>query len=602
MRHRSLSVLVSLTFLLSALILAACGQGPAATAPTQAPAQATAAPAPTQVPPTAAPTKVPPTVAPTQPPPTEAPKAASAKVVRVAFTQEPNSLSPLYTDMWFSAVVRDLYLATGLIEYNDKNEPIPWIAKEIPSLANQGISADGKTITYKLRENIKWSDGQPLTAEDYVFTWEMIMADGNVVISRDPFDTYVEKVEAPDPQTLVITFTEPYAAWQAKIFSNVNGTQAIPKHVLQPVFEKEGTIDNAEWNRNPTVSFGAFLFKEWESGSHLIFAANPDFFLGAPKVDQVFIKIVPDDSAQVAAIKADDVDIGVFIAYSDMPDLQKLGTLDLVKVVSGYKEGWYFNLSTEEATKGHPALQDVNVRRAIVMAVDRDKICQELLYGLTKPALSVWDGTPYADPKLEPIPYNPEEAKKLLDAAGWKVGGDGIRAKDGVPLKLRYVTTSREVRKNTQVVVQQMLRDVGVDTELIDHSADVFFNSYSDDGPLATGQYDITQWSTVTSFPDPDIVELLCKEIPTDDNPEGTNWAFVCDEELDSLFTQASITLDMQARTEIFFKIAQRVRDQVYWVSIWDDPDWWTVSKKIKNVKLSGATPFWNCYEWELEP
>jgi len=588
MHHRRIHALISVTFLLCTLILAACAQAPTATAPTQAPAQSTAVASPTKVP--------------TQPPATKAPEAASPKVVRVSFTQEPDNLNPLYTSMWFSAVVRDLYLATGLIQYNEKNEPIPWIAKEIPTIANGGISDDGTVVTYKLRDDVKWSDGQPITAEDYVFTWEMIMADGNAVSSRDPFEQYVAKVEAPDPYTLVVTFTEPYAPWQAKIFSNVNATNAIPKHVLKPIFDKEGTIDNAEWNRNPTVSAGAFLFQEWESGSHLIFTANPDFFLGAPKVDQVFVKIVPDDSAQVAAIKADDVDIGVFIAYSDIPDLQGLGTVDLVNVVSGYKEGWYFNLSTEEKTKGHPALQDANVRRAIVMAVDRETICQELLYGLTKPALSVWDGTPYADPNLEPIPFDPDEAERLLDAAGWTVGADGIRAKDGVPLKLRYVTTSREVRKNTQVIVQQMLREVGIAVDLIDHSADVFFNSYADGGPLATGQYDITQWSTVTAFPDPDLYELRCSEIPTDDNPAGSNWSFICDEEMDALFDEASVTLDMQARAQVFFKIAQRVRDQVYWVSIWDDPDWWSVSKRVKNVKLSGATPFWNSHEWEVAP
>ena len=192
--------------------------------------------------------------------------------------------------------------------------------------------------------------------------------------------------------------------------------------------------------------------------------------------------------------------------------------------------------------------------------------------------------------------------KSCLDAAGWKVGADGIREKDGVPLKLRYVTTSREVRQNTQVVAQQMLREVGIDTELITHSADLFFGGYADGGPIATGQYDITQWSTVTAFPDPDLVELRCKEIPTADNPTGSNWAFVCDEEMDKLFDQASVTLDMQARAQVFFKIAQRVSDQAYWVSIWDDPDWWTVSKKLKNVKLSGATCFWNAQEWELLP
>jgi peptide/nickel transport system substrate-binding protein len=522
------------------------------------------------------------------------------KIITITFPQEPDNLNPLYTTMWFSGITREFYLSNGLLVYNNKNEAIPWIAKEIPSLKNGGISADGKTLTFHLRDDVKWSDGEPLTAEDYVFTWQMIMNDKNTVLSRDPFDIAVESVEAPDPYTLVVKFYEPYAPWQAKIFSNVNGTVVLPKHILEPVFQKDGTLDNADWNRKPTVGIGPFLFKEWESGSHLIFQANPNFWLGKPKVDQIFIRIVPDDAAQVAAIKAGDTDIGVFISYADIPDLQALGTVDLPKVSSGYKESWFFNLSTrEDKTKGHPALQDPNVRRAVVMAVDRNKICQDLLYGMTKPAITFWDGTPFANPALKGIPYDPEGAKKLLDEAGWKVGADGIREKGGVKLRLRYATTTREVRKNTQVIVQQMWKAVGIDSELINHSSDIFWNSYGDGGPIATGGYDVAEWSAVPAFPDPDSAAWLCKEVPSDENPAGANWQFFCDEELDALFAEQMSTVDTAARIKIFYDIAKVIEDKVYWISMWDDPDIWTTSKKLKDVKFSGATPFWNSYEWD---
>jgi len=529
-------------------LMAACAPAVAPTTapPTAAPAQPTAAPAQ----PTAAPAQ--PTAVPAQP--TSAP-STGGKVISIAYTQEPNNLSPLYTNQWFTANLFDLFLANALITFNDKNEPLPWIAQEIPSIENGGISADGKVITFKLRDDVKWSDGVPLTADDYVFTWQMVMSDKNTVTSRDPFDSVVDKVEATDPHTLVVTFKEPYAPWMTTIFSRVNSSVALPKHILEPVFQKDGTLDNAEWNRAPTVGVGPFLFKEWETGSHLTFQANPDFWMGKPKADQIFFRIVPDDAAQLAAIKAGDVDVGVFISPSDVPELEKLGTVDIAKVQSGYKESWYFNMSADEATKGHPALQDANVRRAIVMAVDRDKIDQELLYGLTKPALTFWDGMAQADPNIEPIKYDPEGAKKLLDDAGWKVGADGIREKDGEKLKLRYLTTTREVRKNTQAIVQQAWKAVGIDADLVTHPSDVFFNSFGDKGPVATGQYDVAQWSNSPKFPDPDTVDWLCSEIPSEANPPGNNWEFICDKDLDALFQQQARTVDAKARTELFFQI-----------------------------------------------
>ena len=143
------------------------------------------------------------------------------------------------------------------------------------------------------------------------------------------------------------------------------------------------------------------------------------------------------------------------------------------------------------------------------------------------------------------LPYDPEGAKKLLDDAGWKVGADGIRAKDGVKLKLRYATTDQEVRKNTQVIVQQMLKDVGVDVELINHSSDVFFAGYAEKGPIATGpvRHRGTLDRPVPS-PIPTLPSWLCKEIPSDENPSGTNNQFFCDKDLDALFAKEATTVD----------------------------------------------------------
>jgi peptide/nickel transport system substrate-binding protein len=522
-----------------------------------------------------------------------------SRVITITFTQEPDNLNPLYTTMWFSAVTREFWLRTTLLTWNDANEPRPEIATEVPSLANGGLSSDGLTLTYHLRPDVKWSDGQPLTADDYVFTYRMLMSDQNTVQTRDPYDKYVASVEAPQPHTLVIRFRRPFAAWQSRIFGSSNGG-AIPKHILEPVFGRDGTLDRAEWNRQPTVGYGPFQFQNWETGSYLQFVAGSTYWRGAPRLERLFIRIVPNDTSQLATLKTGDTDIGVFLSWSDVPELQQLDAFNVVQVSSGYKESWFFNLSPE---RGHPALQDERVRRALVMAVNREAISKDLLSGLTRPAQTFWDHSSFGVPAAPLIAYDPAGAAQLLDAAGWQRGADGQRSKDGRPLVLRYVTTSRDIRRHTQVIVQQMLQEVGIGVVLQDYPSDVFFGSYSDGGPVATGQYDIAQWTAAPdAFPDPDTAQWLCAEIPSDQRPVGSNWTYLCDATLDRLFRQQASTIDITLRHELLRRIIVRLTEQVYWVSLWDDPDLFAIKKRLKHVRLSGVAPYWNCYEWEVAP
>jgi peptide/nickel transport system substrate-binding protein len=333
----------------------------------------------------------------------------------------------------------------------------------------------------------------------------------------------------------------------------------------------------------------------------MAFVPHPDFWQGAPKLEQVIVQFVADDAAQVNALKSGQTEVAAFLPYAELAGLKSLESAPLVKLPAGYKESWFFNLSA----KGHPALQDVRVRQAIVMAINRDKLAQDLMFGLGKLPVTFWDGTPYAPTDAKPLPFDPEAAKKLLDEAGWTVGKDGIREKDGLKLRLRYVTTTRETRRQAQMQVTQMLQAVGVAVDLATFGGDLLFNSYADKGPLAMGQYDIAQWSLSPAYifpePGPEFISWRCADIPSAQNPAGRNWQGVCDPELDALFAQTAV-MDIPARTAAFQRIALMLNSKVYWVGLWDDSDWWAVSKKVQNVKLSAANPFWNIYEWDMTP
>jgi peptide/nickel transport system substrate-binding protein len=554
--------------IVAAVLLAACGPAPTT------PPEATQAPVATEAP----------VEAPTEAPPAE------RKVATFIWTQEFDTLNPLYTNMWFSSITHQIWSCWAW-DFDDMSAPHPVLVTEMPTIENGGISADGKVITLKLRDDIVWSDGTPITSEDFLFTHEMTMSPKNAVSTTSPNDK-LAKLEAPDERTVVMTFNEPYAAWQGTFWHGL-----LPAHVLRPVFEADGTLDNALWSREPTVGCGPFVFDKWESGSFARFVANENYWLGRPSLDEIFIRFVPDDASQVAALQAGEGDLGTFIAYSDIPTLEEAG-VKMVNVFSGYNEGIYFYQGEE---KGHPAVRDVKVRQAIALATDREALCNDLLLGLTKPAATDWDNTPWIDPEIKPWPYDPERAKALLDEAGWvDSNGDGTRDKDGVELVLDYGTTTREIRKDTQAVLQQQLAAVGIGTNLLNAESDLYFSGYGQGGPCATGEYDFFEYSTVTSYPDPHTAEWFCDQIPSDESPDGTNWQAVCDSELDALFEKELTQVDATQRQQTFYQITRMIFEQVYFLGLWQDPDIWAVGPRLQNVKLSGATPFFNVIEWDL--
>jgi peptide/nickel transport system substrate-binding protein len=567
---RSIFVLFTV-LVLASFVLAACGTPATEVPATQAPA-ATGAPAATEVP------------APT-----------FNGTATITFVQEPDNLNPMYTSMSFSGYLRPFYLKPSW-DFDENAQPVPVLVKEIPSVENGGVSADGKTITLNLRDDVTWSDGEPLTADDYVFTYNMIMSDKNTPLGRYPYDPYVESVTAQDPTTVVITLKEPFAAWLTSLFY----WGVLPKHILQPVFDADGTIDNAEWNRNPVPGLGPFVLDQWETGSHLSFKANPNW-IQPPKLEQIFVRIVPDDAAQEAAILAGDSDIGTFLSSDQIEKLEAGGAVKVVPVSSGYNEAWFLNVNPDTA---RPFMLDVNVRKAIAMAADRFTIVKDLLVAEINPVnTTFWDMTPpFQTDTLQPYPYDPEQAKQLLDAAGWvDSNGDGTRDKDGVELVVRYATNQRELRKSIQAVVEQQWKEVGIGAELANYSSDIFWNGYNDGGPQAQGQYDVAEYSSVmNAYPDPDTDVFTCAQIVNADNPDGTNDQGYCNAAVDELFKKQAVTTDPAARKELFNQIEQIMYDDAVYVGMWKDPDLWSISSRLKNVRFSGVYPFWNAYEWEI--
>ncbi|OGO35285.1 MAG: hypothetical protein A2W35_01390 [Chloroflexi bacterium RBG_16_57_11] len=594
MSSRQILRFLLFSVVIASLALAGCAQP---TTPPEAPPAATEeAPVETEAPVmTEAPVATEAPVETEAPAPTEPPPPAEKKVVTLIWTQEFDTLNPLYSNMWFVSATYPIY-ACQAWWFDDQNNAVPNLVTEIPSVENGGVSEDGRTITMKLRDDIVWSDGTPITSADFKFTYDMAMADSNAVASRAPFDL-VETFETPDERTVAVTFQNAYAPWLARLFAGLSGTSVLPAHILQPVFDTDGTIDTADWNKAPTVGCGPFVFEEWESGSFARFVANENFWLGRPKVDELFFRFVPDDASQIAALIAGDGDVGTFFAYSDLPQLEEAG-ITILNSFSGYNEGWYFNMHAE---KGHPALKDPKVRQAIALAFNREKLVQDLLLGRTGVAATDWDNSPWVDPSITPWPYDLDQANQLLDEAGWiDTNGDGTRDKDGVELVLKYGTTTREIRQDTQAVAQQDLAQVGITLDLQSFESDIFFAGYADGGPTSTFVIDISEYSDSADFPDPNTVVWRCAEIPSDENPSGVSPTGLCDEQLEALFALQETQVDPTERQATLHQITKYIYDNVLWLGLWWDPDLFGFSDRMLNVKISGATPFFNVAEWDL--
>jgi peptide/nickel transport system substrate-binding protein len=528
-----------------------------------------------------------------RPPATESPTTAPAerKVLRIILTQEPDSLNPLYTSMWFAALLDQVGLCWAW-EFDSDNAAFPRLVTEIPSVENGGVSEDGLVITLHLRDDIVWSDDTPITSADFLFTYDIIMDPANSVDSQYPYDM-LASLEAPDERTVVMRFDEPFTPWLGTFWRVV-----LPKHVLEPVYQEQGSIAEAEWNLAPTVGCGPYVFAEWESGSFIRYERNESYWAGQAKIDEVYVQFVPDDASQTAAFIAGDADVGTFPPLSDVPSLREAG-LEIKVQSSGYDEGWFFNFRD----MANPAIQDVRVRQAIAQALNRQAIVDDLLLGLTTVAESYWDGMPeYVSPDIQAWTFDQAAATQLLEDAGWTdTNGDGIREDaNGNDLTLVHCTTTRESRQDIQAVAQQQLREVGIDLQIQNYDSDILFGSYTDGGPCAVGDCDIMEWSDVpTGFPDPDTDYWLCGQIPDDENPWGYNY-FGCDEELDALFRQQLTTINATQRRDVVRQISKDIHDQVYWLGLYSDPDYWIVSGRLSNVSFSGVTPLYSIMEWEI--
>ena len=305
------------------------------------------------------------------------------------------------------------------------------------------VSEDGLTWTVKIRDDVKFTDGEPLTAKDVAFTYNTLRDTSSV----NDF-TMLREAEAADDGTVVFHMERPYSIWPYTMAI----TGIVPEHAYGP-----------DYGSHP-VGSGRYMLKQWDKGQQVIFEANPDYYGEAPKMKQVTILFMDEDAA-FAAVKSGQADAAYTAAsYAD----QAVAGYGLLSCETVDNRG--FNLPAIPAgqTKdglavGNDFTSDVRVRRAISLALDREEMIENVLNGYGSPAYSVCDKMPWYNDAAE-VPFDREEAERLLDEAGWKLGTDGIREKDGVKAVLEFIyPASDSVRQAMAVDTANQLKEIGID-------------------------------------------------------------------------------------------------------------------------------------------
>ena len=343
----------------------------------------------------------------------------------------------------------------GLLNYKKNGDLVPALASDLPK-----TSADGLTYTFKLRSGLKWSDGQPLTADDVVFTYQL-MYDQTYKDYASPrrgdLQTYIASVTAPDPQTVVIQTKTVFAPFLA----NHALYGIVPKHVLGNLTGKE--MNTADFNNGPSVTNGAFKFVKWDKGQQVTMARNDNYWAGPAYLDSYVYKVLPDSVAVTNQLKTGEIDIGP-VDPSQFDDVKTATNVVMSEFPVPTFTFYAYNLDSTKL--GGQLFGDKAVRQALLFALNRQQIVSAVFFGHGSVANSVEPPTSWAYKEKPQVLYSFDKAKaeSLLDGAGWAKGSDGIRAKNGQKLKFTMITNAgNKQRESMLTVMQQSWKDIGVD-------------------------------------------------------------------------------------------------------------------------------------------
>ena len=411
---------------------------------------------------------------------------------------------------------------------------VPDLATAVPTLANGGISPDGRTVTYHLRRGARWHDGVAFDARDVAFSFGAALNPNNAVPDRTGFD-HVAAVRIVDPYTVRVRLTRAFAPFVASAFTlGANDPYPIlPAHLLAGKHD----LNHDPYNAAP-VGLGPYKLERWDRSSRFVLAADPHYFRGAPAIARIEVAIVPDPNTVATLWQAGKLDLVIGRVQTGR------AFLDRLRAVRGTHVPLqpHYEFDFVEFNQGRPPLDDVRVRRALAQGIDRARIMRDLDGELWVPGETDRLPGQFAyEPALAQPRYDPAAAARGLEAAGWHLQPDGTRRKGGRVLALDFVaTTESPTTSRFAILAQQYLDALGVRSEVKAYAYNQMWASAAEHGILKSGRFDLTYTGWQPNAVNDHSYLFRCDTRP----PAGDNLAGICDPAVERAARQELDTAD----------------------------------------------------------
>ena len=520
---------------------------------------------------------------------------AAGGTATIAQWSEPGNLNPLIFPTTYDTNIQELVFARLI-------RPTETLTFEPDMAQSWEVSDDARTLTFALRDGLTWHDGEALTAADVAFTFtsmadpaypggrfaEISIIEGAQAY-KDGTAESVSGIEVIDDRTISFTTTEPFAPFLPVI----GGVFILPEHIY-------GAVDIARWqedatNREPLGS-GPFVFEQFRPGEFVEVSAFDNYWEGRPCLDRLIVRF-GDQNTMLAALLSGELDAGP-VPIDGAAGVEQNGDLELQVVDTLSFQYIGTNLR-------NPILADPSVRQAMAMGVNRKAMVDGLLQGYGSTLDSIFPTNHWSYPDdVTPIEYDPEAAAAILDQAGWTMDGQ-YRSKDGQELALRlFVPTGNQVRERTAPIIQANLRQLGIriDIESMDFATLVTHLMPQDaqGTPRAVSVDDFDLFLLGFGI-ERDPNEYLSYLLSSDSPPNGFNFIGVDIPEVAELMLEGRVTLDQDARADIYQEVGRIMRDSLAWIPLYQSQDLYGVNARLSGFKpdVRGVNP--NLANWSVE-